>query len=457
LKLFKDYFQANLKTHYYEEGTGLGLSITQNLISLMDGSISVESEFGKGTAFTVEFYQEAAGDETIGDEAAGILSQFRYSNQRRSRNQKLLRVDMSYASVLVVDDVMTNFAVAKGMLKPYKLHVDYVPSGRAAVESIRKEKVRYDAIFMDHMMPGMDGIEAVKIIRSEIGTDYARTVPIIALTANAIVGSDAMFLENGFQAFLSKPIDILRLDQVLNQWVRNKEKEKTLPPPSQETMASKEWVAQDRTEHDNTGGKAERRKRFLETLHIPDLNAAAGLARFENDEEVYVSVLASYAAHAPVYIETVRNFGSDKSIDLDTFRIAVHSLKGSSRSVGAEKLGDMAEKLENAARQQDMAYIASNSGVFAEAGEQILGAIAAYIKDMPKGPDMLKPEKVAPDPETLAKLKHAAENFEMAAVKEAIQTLDEYKYVSQPDLVQWLKKMAGTSDFAAIAKHITDL
>jgi CheY-like chemotaxis protein len=127
---------------------------------------------------------------------------------------------MPHARVLVVDDMATNLAVAKGMMSPYGMTVDGVTSGKKAIEILRHGEPRYDAVFMDHMMPEMDGIEAVRILRNEIDGEYARNIPIIALTANAMVGTDRMFLENGFQAFLSKPINAFALDSVLNQWVR---------------------------------------------------------------------------------------------------------------------------------------------------------------------------------------------------------------------------------------------
>jgi CheY-like chemotaxis protein len=115
---------------------------------------------------------------------------------------------MPYARVLVVDDIQTNLLVMKGLLTPYGLKADMVLSGKEAVERIRAETVRYDAVFMDHMMPEMDGIEAVRIIRTEINSEYALTVPVIALTANAIEGNRKMFLESGFNDFISKPVDI---------------------------------------------------------------------------------------------------------------------------------------------------------------------------------------------------------------------------------------------------------
>jgi CheY-like chemotaxis protein len=115
--------------------------------------------------------------------------------------------------------------IAKGMLKPYKLKIDCVMSGAEAIKRIKGKEVLYDAVFMDHMMPEMDGIEATKRIR-DIGSEYAKNIPIIALTANALLGSDSMYRERGFQAFLSKPIDVIRLDQILSTGSGTRKKNK---------------------------------------------------------------------------------------------------------------------------------------------------------------------------------------------------------------------------------------
>ena len=125
---------------------------------------------------------------------------------------------MPYGRVLVVDDVDTNLDVARGFMIPYGLAIDCVKSGREAIERVRAigegdgNVPKYDVIFMDHMMPEMDGMEATRAIRSEIGTSYAMTVPIVVLTANALAGNEEMFLANGFNGFIPKPMDINRLD-----------------------------------------------------------------------------------------------------------------------------------------------------------------------------------------------------------------------------------------------------
>ena len=365
-KLFReDYYQANLQDNYYIEGTGLGLSITNNLVKLMNGSISLKSEYGKGSVFTVEFYQDIAGDATLGEETANNLSEYRYSAQRRNQNQQIPRADMSYARVLVVDDVTTNLEITRGMLKPYGLIVDCVKSGEEAVRQIREEKVRYNAIFMDHMMPGMDGIEATRIIRNQIKTEYAQKVPIIALTANTVLGNDTIFLDNGFQAFLSKPIDILRLNNILNTWVRDKKFEKK-QAETEETQAEKTGRSNDIT--------------------IPGLNSADALARLDNDVESYVKILRSYIKHIPEFIKTIR---SSFPGNIKDYQIAVHAIKGSSRGIGAEELGNMAEKLEMAAKQGDETSIQNNTPPFLDLVEKFMDKLAEFIdsEDAKNTPD----------------------------------------------------------------------
>jgi CheY-like chemotaxis protein len=135
-----------------------------------------------------------------------------------------MRPDLSYARVLVVDDFPTNLDVAAGMLRKYKMQVDCVTSGQESVDLIAAGEPVYDAVFMDHMMPGMDGVEATAAIRA-LGTKYAKNISIIALTANVVAGNERMFLDNGFNAFLPKPFNVMLLDSIVQRWVRNKARE----------------------------------------------------------------------------------------------------------------------------------------------------------------------------------------------------------------------------------------
>jgi CheY-like chemotaxis protein len=163
-------------------------------------------------------------DKTIGKETVENLCNFQYTDRKKRAQRKPVRMDLSYARVLVVDDFPMNLDVAAGMLRKYKMQVDCATSGQEAVDRIAAGEPVYNAVFMDHMMPEMDGVEATKLIRS-IGTEYAQKIPVIALTANAVAGSEQMFLENGFNAFLPKPLNVMLLDSVIQRWVRDRGRE----------------------------------------------------------------------------------------------------------------------------------------------------------------------------------------------------------------------------------------
>jgi PAS domain S-box-containing protein len=223
-KLFTDYNQVDTRANRQIEGTGLGLSITKRLAEMMGGDISVESEYGKGTTFRVYIKQGFITSKLLGMETVEKLNSFRYSDNRKMPHEKLVYPDLSYARVLVVDDLPTNLDVAAGRLRKYKLQVDCVTSGQEAIDLIEAGDPLYDAIFMDHMMPVLDGVQSTIVIRT-LGTEYANNIPIIALTANAVAGSEEMFLENGFNAFLPKPFNMKLLDSIIQKWVRDKAKE----------------------------------------------------------------------------------------------------------------------------------------------------------------------------------------------------------------------------------------
>jgi CheY-like chemotaxis protein/nitrogen-specific signal transduction histidine kinase len=223
-KLFTDYNQVDTRANRVIEGTGLGLSITKKLVELMDGEITVESEYGKGTTFRVRIRQGFVTETPIGKATVENLRSFRYSDHKKLIHEKLVRPNLSYAKVLLVDDLPTNLDVAAGMLRKYKMQVDCVTSGQDAIDRISAGEPVYDAVFMDHMMPGMDGVEATAQIRA-LGTKYAENVPVIALTANAVAGNEQMFLDKGFNAFLPKPFNVKLLDSIIQRWVRDKSRE----------------------------------------------------------------------------------------------------------------------------------------------------------------------------------------------------------------------------------------
>jgi signal transduction histidine kinase/CheY-like chemotaxis protein len=235
-KLFTDYYQVDGKSNRLIEGTGLGLAISKRFALMMGGDIQVESEYGRGSVFTVRIRQEVAGGP-IGAEAARALRELRFvhgapgSNTTGATGKSAGEYrgplfTFPNARILIVDDMEINLEVAKGMMEAYGAVIDCVDSGQAAIDLIRGGII-YDIIFMDHMMPGLDGIETVKIIREELGafseggpSDRERMVPIVALTANAIMGNEAMFLEHGFQAMLSKPMEVDKLEGLLKKYLK---------------------------------------------------------------------------------------------------------------------------------------------------------------------------------------------------------------------------------------------
>jgi len=214
--LFAEYARFNMKDNLSTEGTGLGLTITKRLVEMMGGEISVRSEVGEGSTFTVSIMQKAVECEPIGPDIAKRLQQFTFSDDEHALTE-IEYADLPDGRVLVVDDVEINLFVAEAVLSPYNLNIELVTGGAAAIEKVKSGQ-KYDIIFMDHMMPEMDGIETTENLR-EMGYEGA----IIALTANALVGNEEMFTQHSFDGFISKPIDIHDLDDVIYKYIKPSE------------------------------------------------------------------------------------------------------------------------------------------------------------------------------------------------------------------------------------------
>jgi PAS domain S-box-containing protein len=437
-KLFSEYSQLDTKANRKIEGTGLGLSITKQLVEMMNGTISVESEYGWGSTFTIRLCQKIVDERPIGKEVAENLRSFRLIETRQSRGKNLVRAYMPYGKVLVVDDVATNLDVAKGLMLPYGLTIDCVLSGPEAVEKIRKEEVKYDAVFMDHMMPGMDGIEATQIIRNEIGTEYAKTVPIIALTANAIAGNEEMFLSTGFNAFMAKPIDIFRLDTLLSQWVRDKQAKETLWKAEQEKNAAKTAVS--------------RAEEVLETAEVEGVDLSMGLKRYEG-EELYLNILRSYALHTPVLLEKLRSLSRET---LPEYAITVHGIKGASYGIYAGEVAKWAEELEAAAKAGNYEKVTAENGAFIEKAEKTLEALGDLLKKI-EGEGLAKPKVPIPDGTLLDKLLEASKRFKPALMEEIMKELEGCEYESGGDLVSWLREQIDNLEYDAIREKLESL
>jgi len=338
--LYDEYSTFNREANRATEGTGLGMSITKSLIEMMNGEISAKSEVGKGSAFVVNLVQQPVGDELLGKELTESLQDFKLSS--KTQRAKLEREYMPYGKVLIVDDVDANLFVAKGLMKPYGLNIETVLSGYDALERIFAGS-KYDVIFMDHMMHGMDGIETTRLLREK-----GYTEPIIALTANAVIGQEDLFLKNGFDAFLSKPIDIRQLDMVLNEWIRDKapseEVEKARQKKSTVSGVPEEHGVLDKPVNTTKSVDPIDLLRNIESLDVdPAIEAMSGLS------DMYLDTVKLTLRLLPDRLDKMDKFINEN--DLASFTVEAHGLKSVLKNIGASSLGSDAAILEREATE----------------------------------------------------------------------------------------------------------
>ena len=276
----------------------------------------------------------------------GVADSFAYSDG----SGRMAMFTMPEAKVLVVDDVQTNLKVAKGLLTPYMVQVELVGSGLAAIEALKSQD--FDLVFMDHRMPGMDGIEATERLRAMGALDpYYNNLPIIALTANAVSGAKEMFLGNGFNDYLSKPIDTVKLNTVLEKWVPREKWKKYVVIKS------------------GDGEQIE--------LEIEGLDVKKGVALTGGKVEYYIETLASFCEDGLDRITRIRE--SLKNGDLPIYTTYAHAMKSAAANIGAGWLSEMAKNLEEAGRCADTGYIGTNNDEFISALEALVNRIRGAL------------------------------------------------------------------------------
>ena len=278
-----------------------------------------------------------------------------------SEASSIIRYSFPNARFLVVDDLSTNLKVAEGLLAPYRAIIDTCLSGSEAIELIKH--IDYDIVFMDHMMPEMDGIEATSIIRewekenqfneSRIKYQFRQRLPIIALTANAVSGTREVFMEKGFDDFIAKPVDVSQLDEVINR-----------------------WVSKDKREHGS--GKIDNVKRNISIPKIDGVDIQLGISLTGGTEVGFVSVLSIFLRDALNRLPFIkRPSGED---ELKFFIINTHALKSASAAIGAVELSENAARLEITARTGDLIYIYENIDSFYEQLKKITDSISAALE-----------------------------------------------------------------------------
>ncbi len=338
-KIFEDFRQIDAKRNRSADGTGLGLAIVKNLVEMMNGTIHVDSIYGKGTTFTITIPQKIVDRRPISE-----------MPEIPQTEQKL--TDLFTApgvKVLIVDDNVINRKVARGFLKNYAFDLTEAESGPEAIKLVQEE--RFDFIFMDHMMPDMDGVEAAEIIHRDCGENGAAPV-MIALTANAMEGMQEFFLKHGFQDFIAKPLDRVELNKLLLRWIPEKYRKAE--------NAEKESNPID-----------------PEKFQIDGVDMEAVMQYYSGDEEGFLELLELYCIDGKRKTELLCQL---VDTDILHYQIEVHGLKSASANIGAMEVSAMARAHENAAAQGDQEFINQEFPIFLAEYEMLQANIGQFLE-----------------------------------------------------------------------------
>jgi len=386
-KLFEEYTRFNMEANHAVEGIGLGMPITKYLVNMMEGNISVESEPGNGSVFTVRLPQVIVDSTPIGKAASEKLKKFRIGQSSAIVNlPQIDREYMPYGRILLVDDVDTNLYVARGLMDLYGLSTDTVSSGFEAIEKINSGST-YDVIFMDHFMPKMDGIQTTKIMRE---TGYQK--PIVALTANAMIGQAEIFIEKGFNGFISKPIDVHQLNTILNKFVRD-----TQPPEVVDAA----------------------RKLKAKLKNNSKKNKQANL------DEKLTDAFVREAEKAISALKNLLENNFKRQDDLQNYIIVVHSMKSALENIYEPGRAVLAANLEKAGLQKDFTVIKNETPLFIQALESVNKKYKSNEKDAAVYPDNneLSDEDAKFLSEKLSVIKTACVTFNTKDAKNALEEL----------------------------------
>ncbi|MCL2092750.1 MAG: ATP-binding protein [Treponema sp.] len=351
-KLFQAFAQSGAQKNRYIAGTGLGLAISQSFAEMMGGSITVESVYGRGSTFTLTIpLVEGNPAET----------------KRNAAYNQDHTIVVTGAKVLVVDDNDFNLRVAAGLLGLFGIEPETASSGKAALELVSHND--YDLVFMDHMMPEMDGIECTAEIRK---LKNRGSLPIVALTANAVQGTRELFLSSGFNGFLSKPIEIPDLMEILLDWI-----------PKEKISGTEEGAP------GQTGQREENLDEFFQHLGaVAEINTGIALERLSGRRAMYYEYLDLFfhklegSTHE---LETLLS-GNDR----EGFSIRVHALKSSLASIGAMALSAQAQELENKSKEGDWPYCEAQGPGFIKQlsalHQSLAGLFSPLVPEKSKGP-----------------------------------------------------------------------
>ena len=364
-KLFTKFERLEMDRNSTVEGTGLGLVIIKRLLDMMGGDITVDSVYHKGSTFMVTIPQKISKDVPVGD----FQTRFETNVLEATAYRESFRAPR--ARILVVDDTKINITVVTNLLKNTCMQIETALSGAESVKMAADNK--YDLILMDQRMPEMDGSEAMHRIRED-ENGKSCSVPIICLTADAVVGSKEKYLAEGFNDYLSKPVDGFTLEKILMKY---------LPQDKLEWV----WEARPENEEEETGkpddrkspdkGPGDKKPDGLEGLRTGGIDTAAGMIYFQDDKEFYFTVLSEFAASEPDKKALIKKHYNEEN--WDGYMIQVHSLKSTAKMIGALTLAEQAAKQEAAAKTEDTDTIRAGYEPMMENYKKVVEAIKTVV------------------------------------------------------------------------------
>jgi CheY-like chemotaxis protein/HPt (histidine-containing phosphotransfer) domain-containing protein len=341
-KIFDSFQQLDSSRNRRTQGTGLGLTITKKLVELMGGEIRVASVYGRGTTFTVTLTEKVLDWKSIEEEPV-TREDLHKVDTRMFKNPDY--------KILVVDDNAVNRRVACMLLGFYDFQIDDAESGQQAIEMAENKK--YDMIFMDHMMPEMDGIEATRQILERVKKKGWEPV-MIALTANAISGAREMYLANGFDDYLSKPFEKMQLHEILSRWVSEKK--------YTDTEIEEDEVSEDE----------------ISEIYIDNVQIREVIIKNSLTMDDYLHFLDIFYMDGLKKLKLIDELAKKKSYD--EYKIQVHGLKSAAANIGAFSLSDMAKQLEKASADKDADYVEKNNTKLLKVYAKLLKDISEVLK-----------------------------------------------------------------------------
>ncbi|MCR4735091.1 MAG: response regulator [Treponema sp.] len=388
-KIFSPFDRAEEERNKSIEGSGLGLSIVQNLLKLMGSTLNIKSEYNVGSEFSFSIKQKIVSKETIGNLQEAFKNSLKVEEYKES-------LHAPKAHILFIDDTQMNLDVVKGLLKKTGIKIDTALSGMAGLRKVCESK--YNIIFIDHRMPGMDGIETLETMKT-LPENLNKNVPCIALTANAIHGSREMYLKSGFTDYISKPINPSKLEKVIQKY---------LPKDLIEKVGNDEDLQNDKNEI---------------SLELEGIDLKSALTNC-GDFELLKNMFAQF--HDSINDKSKELDDYLKNNQISDYKIKVHALKSTSRLIGALKLSELAERLEHAADSGNIAYIREKNPTLLENYRTYLDILKDYTELKEKENNKLKEISIQDFKEYLIKIEEYTKAYDYDNLENIQKELEDY-------------------------------